>query len=106
MMKIEPARMQKRTFLKVAGYACTAACLAPDMVGADAGENGLPSSHSSGQLGPAPDASDWETVSALLDNASSTFTEPWDDATCRTLMSGGYLGNGDLGAHLRERDIR
>ena len=70
------------------------------MVGAGASESGRLSSRSSGQLGSAPEASDWETVSALLDNASSTYTEPWDDATCRTLMSGGYLGNGDLGAHL------
>ena len=92
--------MQRRTFLQVVGQVCTAACLAPDIVGADASENGLLSSRSSRQLGSAPDASDWETVSALLDNASSTYTEPWDDATCRTLMSGGYLGNGDLGAHL------
>ena len=92
--------MQRRTFLQVVGQVCTAACLAPDLVGADASENGLLSSRSSGQLGSAPDASDWETVSALLDDASSTYTEPWDDATCRTLMSGGYLGNGDLGAHL------
>ncbi|MBL9170304.1 MAG: immunoglobulin domain-containing protein [Verrucomicrobiales bacterium] len=47
-----------------------------------------------------PDASDWETISVLLDSASSTYSEPWDDATCRTLMKGGYLGNGDFGAHL------
>ena len=92
--------MQRRTFIQVVGQACTAVCLAPDIVGADAGGNGLRSSRSFGQPSSTPDASDWETVSALLDNASSAFTEPWDDDTCRTLMSGGYLGNGDLGVHL------
>jgi hypothetical protein len=43
---------------------------------------------------------DWETVSAILDDSSPTYTEIWDDATSRTLHSGAYLGNGDLGAHL------
>lgn len=43
---------------------------------------------------------DWSTVSSLLDYSSSTYTETWDDATCRTLHKGAYLGNGDFGAHL------
>lgn len=43
---------------------------------------------------------DWATVAAQLDNASSTYTKTWDDATCRTLHRGAYLGNGDFGVHL------
>lgn len=43
---------------------------------------------------------DWQTVSALLDDASQTYTETWNDDTCRTLHSGAYLGNGDFGVHL------
>ena len=62
--------------------------------------------HSSGALGrmtlpvSAANEADWATVSALLDDASPTYTETWDDATCRTLHKGAYLGNGDFGAHL------
>jgi len=100
VLKKKSTRMQRRTFLQVVGQACAVAGLAPDLVGADTGENGLISSPTSERLGSALDAADWETVSALLDDASSNYTEPWDDTTCRTLMSGGYLGNGDLGAHL------
>jgi len=43
---------------------------------------------------------DWATVSALLDDCSPIYTETWDDATCRTLHKGAYLGNGDFGVHL------
>lgn len=43
---------------------------------------------------------DWATVSAQLDASSSTYTKTWDDATCRTLHRGAYLGNGDFGVHL------
>ncbi len=31
---------------------------------------------------------------------SRTTSEPWDDATCRTLRQGACLGNGDFGIHL------
>jgi len=70
------------------------------MAGASAGAKGQQPSPSAGERESVPEESDWETVSALLDNASSTYKETWDDATCRTLMKGGYLGNGDFGAHL------
>ncbi len=43
---------------------------------------------------------DWATVSALVNASSTTYHEIWDDATCRTLQKGAYLGNGDFGAHL------
>lgn len=43
---------------------------------------------------------DWQTISTLLDASSSTYTETWDDITCRTLHEGAYLGNGDFGVHL------
>ena len=62
--------------------------------------------HLSGTLGclalpvSAAYEADWATVSALLDYSSHTYTETWDDATCKTLMKGAYLGNGDFGAHL------
>jgi len=92
--------MQRRTFVKVVGQACTAIYLAPGTVGAAAREEHLLPSLSSGERGSALYEADWETVSALLDNASPTYTETWDNATCRTLMKGGYLGNGDFGAHL------
>lgn len=92
-------QMQRRSFIKLAGQASTALCLAPGTAGA-AIENGLLPALSSGERGLALNEADWETVSALLDSSSSTYTEPWADATCRTLMSGGYLGNGDFGAHL------
>lgn len=92
--------MQRRTFLQVVGQACTAACLAPDTVGAATPASGHRSTRPSQPPVPASDALEWETVSDLLREASSTYTEPWDDATCRTLMKGAYLGNGDLGVHL------
>jgi len=43
---------------------------------------------------------DWATVSALVNASSATYHKTWDDATCRTLQKGAYLGNGDFGAHL------
>ncbi len=46
------------------------------------------------------DDDDWKTVAACLDESSQTYTETWDDATCRTLHRGAYLGNGDFGVHL------
>ncbi len=92
--------MQRRTFLQVVGQTCTAACIAPQVIGADAIEKGrIPPPLFTRSEDPTT-AADWETVSALLDNASSAYTEPWDDAKSRTLMSGGYLGNGDFGVHL------
>jgi len=92
--------MQRRTFFKVVGHACAGACLAPGGFGAATGDVVPGSPRPPEPSFAAPDASDWKTVSALLEDASSTYTEPWDDATCRTLMKGGYLGNGDLGVHL------
>jgi len=97
----DPAKMQRRTFMKVAGQACAALSLAPANVGAATGDKGPPPSTRSGRGGPAAEEEGgWATVSALLENASATYTETWDDATCRTLMKGGYLGNGDFGVHL------
>ena len=95
-----PTNMQRRAFLRRAGQACAALYLALATVGAAAREQGPLPAPESGDRGSALDVADWETISALLDDASSTYTETWDDATCRTLMSGGYLGNGDFGAHL------
>jgi hypothetical protein len=90
--------MQRRTFLRVLGHTGTAACLSPELWGADADDGARPSG--TRDLGDVEEAADWKVVSALLDDASSTYRDPWDDATCRTLMKGGYLGNGDLGVHL------
>jgi hypothetical protein len=90
--------MQRRTFLRVLGHTGTAACLSPALWGADADDGARPSG--TRDLGDVEEAADWKVVSALLDDASSTYRDPWDDATCRTLMKGGYLGNGDLGVHL------
>lgn len=92
--------MQRRTFLQLLGHSGTAACLSSGMwdTGAATPERpfrGLPS-----DPGLDLETADWKVVSALLDDASSTYSEPWDDATCRTLMKGAYLGNGDLGIHL------
>jgi len=91
--------MQRRTFLQVLGQSGTAACLSSELWGADEAAVGRPSKGLR-DPGRGSEAPDWEVVSALLNDASSTFSEPWDDATCRTLMKGGYLGNGDLGVHL------
>ncbi len=92
--------MHRRTFLQVLGQSGTAACLSSELWGATAATPGQPA----GGVPPTPgvevDASEWKRVSSLLDDASSSYSEPWDDATCRTLMKGGYLGNGDLGVHL------
>lgn len=92
--------MQRRAFVKVVGQACTALCLGPGAVAAAAGGDAHRSQPASGQLPVDPSEADWPTVSVLLDNASPSYNEPWDDATCRTLMRGGYLGNGDFGVHL------
>ena len=92
--------MQRRSFFTVIGQVCAGACLAPNSIGTAATTKRRHSSHPPESRFPAPDPSDWATISALLEDASPTYTEPWDDATCRTLMKGGYLGNGDLGAHL------
>ena len=91
--------MKRRTFFRVAGGLFTTGFLTPELVATDFGRPS-PSRGSVPLREPVPDAGDWETVSALLEDASSVCTEPWDDATCRTLMKGGYLGNGDLGVHL------
>ncbi|KAB2662904.1 MAG: hypothetical protein DVB32_00305, partial [Verrucomicrobia bacterium] len=92
--------MQRRTFVRIVGQACTAVGFAPGTISTAAGENVQVPSLSPGQRGSDAAESDWETVSAQLDRASSTYTEPWDDVSCRTLMKGGYLGNGDFGVHL------
>ncbi len=89
-------RMKRRAFLRVAGTAAAAAAAAPWVqpgMGAEADSN-------TGPAPPHPNEEDWRTLAALLDMASPSYDEPWDDATCRTLMKGAYLGNGDLGAHL------
>ena len=96
----ESTKMQRRTFVKVVGQACAAISLAPGTVGAAARAKGPVPLLPPAEGGSAPYESDWETISALLDKASSAYTKTWDDATCRTLMKGAYLGNGDFGAHL------
>ena len=88
--------MQRRTFLKLVGETCAALSIVPRSVKAQ-GPRPLPVD---GSPETSPYEPDWETVSAILDNAAATYNAPWDDATCRTLMKGGYLGNGDFGAHL------
>lgn len=92
--------MQRRTFFRVIGQVYAGACLAPDNVGAVARDDVRRPARPRESKDPDPDALDWEVVSTLLEDASPTYNEPWDDATCRTLMKGGYLGNGDLGVHL------
>lgn len=86
--------------MQVVGQACAAMSLAPGSVAAATRDKGRLASPASRQAGSAEYESDWETISALLDKASATYTETWDDEACRTLMSGAYLGNGDFGAHL------
>lgn len=92
--------MERRTFFTLIGQVCAGTFLAPNGAGAVVSDHGRRSARAPDSRFPAPDALDWDTVSHLLEDASPTYTEPWDDATCRTLMKGGYLGNGDLGAHL------
>lgn len=96
--------MHRRTFCQVVGQACVAAYIGPTAVGANTDDTGRPSAVPSraprADPQPGNEASDWATISTLLEDASSTYHEPWDDATNRTLMKGAYLGNGDLGAHL------
>lgn len=92
--------MHRRTFIQVVGQGCAAISLAPEMAGAATITAAPQPSRLAGERRSVPEESDWETVSALLDNASCTYTGTWDDATCRTLMKGAYLGNGDFGAHL------
>lgn len=92
--------MQRRTFLKVAGHACAAVSLAPESI-ATAAQTSAPQTARGPASRPTSSTdSDWPTVSALLDAAASTYGQTWDDATCRTLMKGAYLGNGDFGVHL------
>ncbi len=95
--------MQRRTFCQVVGQACVAAYIGPVGLEASTDIKGRPSAVSQtlrADQKPVDEASDWATISTLLEDASSTYHEPWDDATNRTLMKGAYLGNGDLGAHL------
>ena len=96
--------MQRRTFCQVVGQACVAASIGPVGVGASTDDQGRQSAAASQTLRAGQElggeAADWATISKLLEDASSTYAEPWDDATNRTLMKGAYLGNGDLGAHL------
>lgn len=100
-------QMQRRTFIQRVGQACAATCLGPVDITTVAqgapGASGSPAGTAQTQRsreGQPTEASDWATISALLEDASSTYHEPWDDATNRTLMKGAYLGNGDLGVHL------
>jgi alpha-L-fucosidase 2 len=94
-------QLNRRAFLKTVGGTLLAAPLSA--VYAASVRQPAPSS---GALGPmalpvsAAREADWPTVSALLDDASPSYTETWDDANCRTLHKGAYLGNGDFGAHL------
>ena len=88
--------MHRRTFIKMLGEACAALSVVHQTAGAQGPQ--LPTA--AGVPEPSPYEPDWATVSALLENASTTSTEPWDDDTCRTLMKGAYLGNGDFGTHL------
>ncbi len=92
--------MQRRTFFGVVGQVCAGALLSPEVYGADTRVGERRANRGPKSKIADPDSGDWETISALLEDASPTYTEPWDDATCRTLMRGGYLGNGDLGAHV------
>ena len=82
--------------MKLVGEACAALSIIPRSVKAQ----GLRTPPLAGSPETSPYEPDWETISAILDNAAATSNDPWDDATCRTLMKGGYLGNGDFGAHL------
>jgi hypothetical protein len=43
---------------------------------------------------------EWERLRVVLEECSPVTSELWDDANCRTLHQGAYLGNGDLGAQL------
>ncbi len=43
---------------------------------------------------------EWERLKLELERCSPVTSDLWDDANCRTLHQGAYLGNGDLGAHL------
>ena len=88
--------MHRRTFIKMLGEACAALSVVHQTAGAQGPQ--LPTA--AGVPEPSPYEPDWATVSALLENASTTSTEPWDDDPCRTLMKGAYLGNGDFGTHL------
>ena len=93
--------MKRRAFLRVAGAAwATAAWAQPEMAARPDAMGPRPSPGNPGPAPRHPHEEDWRTLAALLDKASPTYHEPWDDATCRTLMKGAYLGNGDLGAHL------
>ena len=92
--------MHRRTFLQVLGQTGAAACLSPQLCGADAAGDVRSPKPALRSPVSADTNADWDVLSALLEDASSSYGEPWDDATCRTLMKGGYLGNGDLGVHL------
>ena len=93
--------MQRRTFLGLAGKAGAVLSLGPScLAGHDATPPSTTSARAVADASPDVSASDWPLIAAALDDASSTFGSTWDDATCRTLMKGGYLGNGDFGAHL------
>ena len=94
-------QLERREFLKTIGGTILAAPLS-SVYASSVRQLAL----SSGALGrmaipvSAANEADWATVSALLDYSSHTYTKTWDDATCRTLHKGAYLGNGDFGAHL------
>ena len=93
--------MQRRKFLVLAGKAGAALSLAPSCLASHAltPPNTTPAL-AMAQSNPDVSATDWPLIARTLDDASSTFTSTWDDATNRTLMKGGYLGNGDFGTHL------
>jgi hypothetical protein len=69
----------------VLGQVCAGACLAPKELGAVVVDPNPRFQRPTKPGFPAPDASEWATVSELLEDASPTYTEPWDDVTCRTL---------------------
>ena len=97
--------MQRRTFIQRVGQACATTCLAPVDTGsmtmaAVGSPASSPRPKHAPEEGASSEAADWAILSSLLEDASSTYHEPWDDATNRTLMKGAYLGNGDLGVHL------
>ena len=86
---------ERREFLKIVGGTILAAPLACGgaLSGCAPGTRMAPGTRIAGET-------DWATVTALLDDSSPTYTKTWNDATCRTLHKGAYLGNGDFGAHL------
>lgn len=91
--------MQRRTFCRVVGQAWAAGWLGQAVASA-ASTDPKPDRPRADRTTTSAEGADWAILTRELADASCTYHEPWDDATCRTLMKGAYLGNGDLGAHL------